>query len=275
MARLDRQVRAEVAAFTGRVSLFAKNLETGSSYGLAEETRVQTASTIKIAIMVEAFAQVAEGHLGWGDTLRMTEADKVGGSGVLREMTAGLSLTLMDAVTLMTIISDNTATNLILDRLTADAVNDRLDGLGLPEIRSLNKINGGAPSRAASDPANQGFGSGVATALSMVALMEKLGRGQIVSPETSAEMIALLKRQQRRDGIGRSRPDLPLASKPGGLDLLRSDVGILYTEWGPVAMAITCDQLPQPLWTPDNPAFLLMAHLSELIAEGLGNPTQE
>ena len=270
-SQLETQVRAETARFLGRVSLFARNLDTGASYGLGEDTRVQTASTIKIAIMAAAYAQVAAGQLGWGDTLRLTDADKVGGAGVLREMSDGLALTVRDAVGLMIVVSDNTATNLVLDRLSADAVNVCLDTLGLPDIRSLNKIGGGAPSRAASDPVNAGFGIGVATPRAMAALLDRLEQGQVVSPGASQEMIALLKRQQRRDGIGRRWPDVPLASKPGGLDLLRSDVGVLYTERGRIALAITCDQLPSPCWTPDNPAFLLMSRLSEILVGGLAS----
>src|SRR5204862_1932748 len=108
---LDARVRAEVAQFKGKVSLFARNLETGASYSFGGDNRVRTASTIKVAIMVEAFARVAERKAKWNDELVLTDPKKVPGSGVLQELSEGLRLTLRDAVTLMMIVSDNTATN--------------------------------------------------------------------------------------------------------------------------------------------------------------------
>src|SRR2546427_1379776 len=78
-ASLDAQVRAETAQFKGKVSVFAKNLDTGESYSLTGDERVPTASTIKIAVMIEAFARVAEGRAKWTDELVLTKAVHYGG----------------------------------------------------------------------------------------------------------------------------------------------------------------------------------------------------
>ncbi len=185
----------------------------------------------------------------------LTDDQKAQGAGVLRELTEGLALTLKDAVSLMIVISDNTATNLVLDRVTTDAVNARLGALGFSATRSLKKIGGTGASQAASEAANQGFGIGVTTAREMVGLLERLERGEIVSPTASKEMVDLLKRQQAHDGIGRTLRGVTVASKPGALDRLRSDVGIVYTDRGRIALAITCDHLPETDYTPDNPAY--------------------
>jgi beta-lactamase class A len=83
---LDERVRAEVARFKGKVSLFAKNLDTGESYGFGADDRVRTASTIKVAVMVEAFARVAEGKAKWADEVVLTKEKKVGGAGVLQDL---------------------------------------------------------------------------------------------------------------------------------------------------------------------------------------------
>src|SRR5204863_3899910 len=109
----------------------------------------------------------------------------------------------------------------------------------------------------------------------MVLLMEKLEHGEIVNSEASREMIELLKRQQYHQGIGRSLKGVEMASKPGSLDALRSDVGIIYSKRGPVAMAITCDQMPDVDWTEDNPAYRLMSHLSNILIDGLGGEKEE
>jgi beta-lactamase class A len=267
---LDARVRTEVKPFNGKVWIYAKNLETGATYSLNGDQRVRTASTIKLAIMVEAFAQVAEGHAKWIDEISLTKEKKQPDGGVLQELADGTCLTLGDIVNLMIVVSDNTGANLALDFLTTDAVNARMDSLGLKSTRSLRKISGGGESKAYSDPVNKGFGIGISTPHEMVLLMERLDRGEIISSDASREMIALLKRQQYHQGIGRSLNGVEMATKPGSLDALRSDVGIIYSKRGRIAMAITCDQMPDVDWTDDNPAYDLMSRLSDILIDGLG-----
>jgi hypothetical protein len=99
--------------------------------------------------------------------------------------------------------------------------------------------------------------------------MEKLERGEIVNQEASKEMIELMKREQARYAIGRDIPAVPMANKYGALDALRSCVAILYTKQGRIAMAITVDDMPQVMWSVDNPGYLLMSRLSQILIEGL------
>ena len=201
---LDDRVKPIVASFKGKVSLFAKNLDTGETYALNADERVRTASTIKIAVMIEAFARVAEGKAKWTDEVVLTKEKKVSGSGILGELSDGLKLTLRDAVNLMMILSDNTATNLVLDVLTTDAVNARMESLGFKQIKIMRKVGSGGESTAGKDPENKKYGLGMATPREMVLVMEKLERGEIISPAVSKEMIELMKREQGRNAIGRS-----------------------------------------------------------------------
>jgi beta-lactamase class A len=267
---LDDQVKPIVAQFKGKVSLFAKNLDTGETYGLNPDERVRTASTIKIAVMIEAFARVAEGKAKWTDEVILTKEKKVSGSGILNELSDGLKLTLRDAVNLMMMISDNTATNLVLDVLTTDAVNARMESLGFKQIKIMRKVGTGGESAAGKDPENKKYGLGMATPREMVLVMEKLERGEVISAAASKEMIDLMKREQDRNAIGRSLWNVPMASKYGALDRLRSAIGILYTKNGKIAMAISCDDMPETMWSVDNPAYLLMSRLSEVLVDGLG-----
>ena len=267
---LDQRVRAEVAQFKGKVNLFAKNLDTGAVYQFAGDEPVSTASTIKIAIMVEAFARVSEGKAKWTDELVLTKEKKVGGSGILNEFGDGLRLTLRDAVTLMMIMSDNTATNLVIDVLTADAVNARMESLGLTETRLMRRVFGGGESSEGKKEENKKFGLGRTTAREMVSLLEKLERGEVINQAASKEMLELMKREQGTNGIWREDWRVAKATKSGALDALRSNIGIIYHPRGRIALAITCSEMPEPNWTVDNPALLLMSRLSEIVVDGLG-----
>src|SRR5690349_24292111 len=273
---LDDQVKPIVASFKGKVSLFAKNLDTGETYGLNPDERVRTASTIKIAVMIEAFARVAEGKAKWTDELVLTKAARYSGSGILPELGDGLKLTLQDCVRLMMLLSDNTATNMVLDYLTTDAVNERMSSLGFKDTRIMRRVGGGGESKEGKlDDNLKRFGLGATSPHEMVQIMEKLERGDIISKDSSKQMIDLMKREQGRNSIGRSMPDVPIASKYGALDALRSCVVILYTKKGKVAIAITVDDMPEAIWSVDNPGYLLMSRLSDILVDSLTSKSPE
>src|ERR1043165_9024102 len=239
---LDSRVRAEIAPFKGKVFLFAKNLDTGETYSFNGDERVRTASTIKIAVMIEAFARVAEGKAKWSDELVLTKAARYAGSGILPELGDGLRLSFQDCLRLMMLLSDNTATNMVLDYLTTDAVNERMNSLGFKDTRIMCRVGGGGESKEGNLGDNlKRFGLGATSPREMVQIMEKLERGEIVNKDASKQMIDLMKREQARYSIGRNMPDVPIASKYGALDALRSCVAILYTKRGRIAMAITVD----------------------------------
>ena len=266
---LDARVRLEIAPFKGKVSLFAKNLDTGETYSFNGDERVRTASTIKVAVMIEAFTRVAEGRAKWTDELVLTKSARYGGSGVLPELADGLRLTLRDCVNLMMVVSDNTATNMVLDYLTTDAVNSRMTSLGFKDTRIMRRIGGGGESKEGKEPGNKRFGLGATTPHEMVQILEKLDAGGIVNKAASKEMIDLMKREQVRFAIGRTIWDVPMASKYGALDALRSCVAIVYSKHGKIAMAITVDDMPEVNWSVDNPGYLLMSRLSMILLEGL------
>ena len=270
---LESRIKTEIGSFQGKVFLYAKNLDTGETYSYKGDERVRTASTIKIAVMIEAFARVADGRAKWTDELVLTKAARYGGSGILPELGDGLRLTLQDCLRLMMLLSDNTATNMVLDYLTTDAVNERMESLGLKHTLIMRRVGGGGESKAGKEADNKRFGLGSTTPHEMVDIMEKLDRGQIVNQDASKQMIELMKREQGRYSIGRSIPDIPIASKYGALDALRSCVAILYTKQGKIAMAITVDDMPQPFWSVDNPGYLMISRLSILVAQGLQSTT--
>jgi len=187
----------------------------------------------------------------------------------LPELADGLRLTLRDCVHLMMVVSDNTATNMVLDYLTTDAVNARMNTLGFKHTRIMRRVGGGGESREGKEPDNKRFGLGATTPHEMVQILDQLDRGEIVSKAAAKEMVDLMKREQVRYAIGRARWDVPMASKYGALDALRSCVAIVYSKQGRVAMAITVDDMPEVNWSVDNPGYLLMSRLSLILLDGM------
>jgi beta-lactamase class A len=275
---LSDRIAALTKGFNGTVSVYARNLDTGQDFAVGADTRVRTASTIKLPILCALEDLVAKGRIAWTTPVTVRVEDQVSGSGVLGALTSGTTLSLRDVATLMIIVSDNTATNLVIDRITADAVNDYLDTLGLTATRSMRKVRGDGTalkpaegwSRAGKLPENQRFGIGSSTPREMVRLLEMLEQGKVVSPAASKDVIDLLKRQQFKTGIGRRvGDDVPVASKSGALDALRSDVGIAYTKGGRIAMAITIDDMPAIDYSPDNAGEELIWEISKVLMAGL------
>jgi beta-lactamase class A len=281
-ATTDQRIQAALQGFSGSVSLYARNLDTGVSYELRADAPVPTASTIKLPIMVELFAQAKEGKLDWNQKLPLTDQDKVSGSGVLTELSAGDALPIRDLMHLMIVVSDNTATNLILGRIGGDAVNARMAQLGLKQTAVMRKImqtklfpgtDANPQPEGVTDegkkPGNDRWGTGRSCPRDMVAILEKLYRGELVSKAASDEMVGVLKRQHDHDGIGRDMKNTVIAGKSGALDHLRSDVAIVYSQHGPVAMAITVNNIPEVNYGVDNPGNLLSSSLSQILVEEL------
>lgn len=278
---LSDRIAALTSGFTGTVSVYARNLDTGQEFARAADAKVRTASTIKLPILCALEDLVAKGRIAWTTPVTVRAEDQVSGSGVLGELTAGATLSLRDVATLMIIVSDNTATNLVIDRITADAVNDYLDSLGLTATRAMRKVRGDGTalkpaegwSRAGKLPENQRFGIGSSTPREMVKLLELLEQGKVVSPAASKDIIDILKRQQFKTGIGRRvGGDVQVASKSGALDALRSDVGIAYTSGGRIAMAITVDDMPAIDYSPDNAGEELIWEIAKALMAGLARP---
>jgi beta-lactamase class A len=280
---LAGKVESLINGFKGTVVLYAKNLSTGKEFAIKPDQKVRTASTIKLPILCALESQVAAGHVKWDERIVLKPTDKVTGSGVLGSLADGTDLTVRNLAILMIIVSDNTATNLILDRITADTVNAYLDSIGVTTTRSNRKVRGDgnklAPpegwSKAGLIEENKKYGLGVSTPREMVKLLELLHQGKIVSPEVSKDIIGILKMQQDKDGIGRHVPEeIAVASKSGALDALRSDVGLVYTKGGPIAMAITVDDMPVTDYSSDNVGKKLLWNLASALIDGLSAPAQ-
>lgn len=253
-----------IEAHRGRVGLAVKHLESGASWAVRGDEVFPTASLIKVAVLMEVYAQEAEGRLELGEKLTLTEEDRVPGAGILSKMQAGLALTVQDAATLMMVLSDNTATNLLLDRVGLAAPTARLESWGLADTRIHSKVyrrdTSLWPER------SERYGLGSTTPNEMVALLERLYRGAAVSPAASAAMIALMKQCEDLTKLRRFLPpEVELAHKSGAVEASRCDAGLLYLPQGGVAVVVLTTDNQDRSWRIDNEAQVLIAEIGRRV----------
>jgi beta-lactamase class A len=271
-ADLQQQVEAIAQQHHGRVALYAKNLKTGAEVAIDADEPVQTASVIKVAILIEVFAEAKAGKLGLDDKLPLTKDNQVPGSGILTFLQAGLQPTVQDAAVLMVDLSDNTATNLLIDKVGVAAVDKRITDMGLKNTWLYKKVF--MPAEGPMPPDQKKFGLGKTTAREMAQMFESIDRCDLGDAALCKRMLQILKDQQDNNEIPRyiqysdtSEKPSAIAHKTGALDDVRNDVGIVYTTAGPIVIsAFTWDNKDHN-WTADNEAMLTIAKMSKAIVE--------
>lgn len=248
----------------GEVALAARNLSTGRTLVFHADRKCPTASVIKLPILAHTVLLAREGALSLEETVTLTDADKTPGSGILTQLSAGLKITLRDACMLMIALSDNTATNLILDRIGIEGVNARMRELGLSQTKLFRKVYCSDPPVSAE---NRRYGLGVTTPREILRLLTLIYEGRVGDPDSCALIRYFLGAQQYRDGIPRLLPsDYLFQGKSGAVDRVRNDIGYVIVPGGPtIALAIFCKNLRTVLWTEDNPALLTIARISREI----------
>lgn len=255
------EIEEIAAGFEGEISVAAKDLRTGEIVSRNPVRKCATASVIKLPILVHALLLAEEGLLDLDARLELKDSDKTPGSGILTQLSAGLKITKLDACVLMIALSDNTATNMLIDHLGIEPVNQRMRSLGLPDTTLFRKVfAGGTPISSA----NHKYGLGVTTPRDMLRLLSLIHARKAGGTETSARIRTILGKQQHRDSIPRLLPSTSkFQGKSGSVDAVRNDVGIVTLEDGrEFALAVFCQKIPRPLWTADNPGHLAIAKLS-------------
>jgi beta-lactamase class A len=262
LSELAPRLEARAAAHAGVVGLALIDLATGESFALRGDEPFPTASVIKVPILVEVFHRVEEGALRLDDPLVMLEADKQPGAGILQHMSAPHQLTVADAAFLMTALSDNTATNLIIDKVGIRAVGVRMEALGLAGTRLHSKLFDRASS--IDLEASARWGVGVTTPMEMARLFAMLYRGEAVSPEASERMLEMLRRQFYDHSIPRHLTGVTVAHKTGSISASRSDCGIVYAGGRDFVICAFTKENEDRSWRIDNEAQVLIAELARM-----------
>lgn len=209
-AAVAAELEEIASSVTGKVGYAVIDGEGELLFARLEAKAFPQASAIKIPLLMEVLAQRDEGQLDWHQQYPITKAVQVGGSGILAEFSdGGSTLCVEDLCTLMITLSDNTATNLLIDLVGMDAVNRRLDGLGCPQTR-LRRVM-------MDFEAAQRGEENVSTPAEAARIMRVLARGEFYSPAVSAEVLGFLQKP-KGTAIRKAIPaEIPLASKPGGI----------------------------------------------------------
>jgi beta-lactamase class A len=279
MTAEQQSLETTVASFRGQMGVAAIDLRSGETIAVNADARFPTASTIKTAIMLEAWHQVREGVLRMDTVIPLRDAAKVGGAGVLRHLHDGLALTIDDLIQLMIVTSDNTATNLLVEKLGTARIDARLDAYGLPQTRLFRPTFRDGRADVLPDLERE-FGLGMTTPREMARLMALIAEGKAVDATASAAMLATLQRQQDRAMIPRylNAAGLLVGNKTGtdeekhaGADgvrrHVRADAAIVRGPEVGYVIAIYARQVEDTRWGIDNDALVTGARVSQLVYE--------
>jgi beta-lactamase class A len=256
---LAARLRPLIDAHKGDVAIAVKHLKTGETFRHRADEPMPTASLIKFPVMIETYQQAHDGQLQLTEPLTLRNADKVPGSGILTtHFSEGASFPLVDAVRLMIAFSDNTATNLVVDKIGLPATAARMEALGCPNTKLHSKVfrreTSVFPQR------SEQFGLGSTTAGEMVRLLEMLHDGQLVSEEASKAMLEHLKKCDDKDKFPRFLPaGTVIAHKTGSVSDARTDAGIIFSASGPIVLCVLTAKNEDKSWTPDNAGNRLCA----------------
>ena len=286
--QLQQLTAARATAGLGHTALYAINLNSSTAVGIDPDLPVQTASVIKLGILYHAMVQVREGKARWDEPITLHPHEAVAGSGIVTFLDTPVTLTLKDILTMMVIVSDNTATNLAIDRFGIDPVNARLQALGLTNTHLYKKVMLPATGPMPADQPK--FGLGKTTPREMAHLMEAIGLcnlHQVGTDTTLGPLFArtddadravcsvalnMLKNQFYRETIPRyleavdtSETGTAIASKTGSLDAVRNDVAIVMGKSGPMVLSIFTYDNRDHGWTVDNEAEVSIAKLAKVI----------
>lgn len=295
--KVAEMVEERTKAGKGNTALYAVKLNDFSAVSVDADLPVQTASVIKLGILYEAMEQVRAGKARWDEPVTLKKGESVPGSGILTLLDAPITITLKDALTLMVIVSDNTATNLMIDRFGIENVNARMESLGLRNTHLYKKVFKPAAGPMPEDQPR--FGLGKTTAREMADLMTGIGECRLHAPDRPSKLefplgwqepdeqdkavcgvaLDMLKHQFYRETVPRyletadaTTNGVAIASKTGSLDAVRNDVAIVMGRQskdggGPMVLAIFTYGNADHGWTVDNEGEVEIAKLAKAIVD--------
>jgi len=245
LARLESNIQRITRSVNATWGIYIKCLETGEEIAINADRQMDTMSVIKIPLMAEAFRQIEAGKFSLSDRVTLTDAAKRPGTGIIRSLDAGANLTIKDLLTLMIIVSDNTATDLIYDKVGGvEPVNRLMAEWGLNSIRAPGtaddwfKALRAAPSAEAFHrEAKTPFG--LSSPRDMGKLLERMEKGEAVSKKASDTMLGIMRGQVYSSRLPRFVSGYRIPHKTGDfLPYIGNDVGVLENQSRHVVISV-------------------------------------
>jgi beta-lactamase class A len=259
---LHRTLDSLVKHYHGVLGYSIHSLDTGERLTLRGDETFPTASLIKVPILVTLFDLADKGMISLDDQLTLLKIDQVPGSGILQFMHPGMNLSVRDAAVLMSILSDNTATNLLLDKVAIRRVWQKMEALGLPHTKVHSKVFLRLAS-VAPDSSTK-YGLGVTTPNEMARLFEMLANGKAVNEKADSAMLGILGDNLDMELMQRTVSGLAVPHKTGATDSVRTECALFRLQSRVVACALT-KQNTDTRWVVENEAQLALGKIGEAI----------
>lgn len=269
-------IEREFMEFAGTGGVAAKNLVTGEEIRVNADATTATASTIKVPILIELYRQVEAGTVSLDDRLAVSKETLAPGSGILRDLSLGVELSVRDLAVLMIVVSDNTATNMLIDLVGLERVNQTMAELGFPGTRLINRLDFPKIGQDARNLA-------VTTPGELAGIMEALATGAILTPARCDEILGIMRMQHYRDLTPRYLPFRPyaeelgeednglrIANKTGGWRGMRADMALIEWPGTRYVIGIVTEGDPDTRFWAENNADRLIGRISRLIFEHWG-----
>jgi beta-lactamase class A len=263
MTEFQTKLEPILNGFSGVIGFYAKRFDDGFMLEHNKDEVFAAASVVKVPILLEALRQVQHGILKLETRISLSALEQVGGSGVLMAFQPGLTPTLQDYLTMMIVVSDNTATNISLEAVGGrDAVNSSLKNWGCSSTNVVGKLMLTDDRKNAEQLAGK---RAEITPFESVMLLEKLYNGELLNPELTKLALEILEKQQYTEILARYLPDgTRTATKSGQIIGVRNDVGIVLIE-RPYVLALCSRNCTDERYHVDNEAVLALGKISRLV----------
>jgi len=229
--KLESQIQEIDQHLDGVMGIAIEDLTTGDHFFLHESEVFAQASSIKITVLANLYLQAEQGKLKLTDLYTVQSADLVPDSDIMNGLTPGVTrVTLSDLATMMVAVSDNSATNVLIDRVGMQNVNAMLDSLGLSHTRLRRKMMD-------LEAAKQGR-ENISTPREMMQLLDAIYHGKVLNKESTTDFFKMLSTGKASFISRHLPPDLKVANKPGELEAVRNDSGIVFVEGRPYVICV-------------------------------------
>ena len=239
----------------------------GNVIAINADEKFETASTVKVYILAALFDAIEKGKASLSDMLEYKKEHEIDGSGVMNSLEIGTVLSVKNIATLMIIVSDNIATNILIDYLGVDNINACIQALGCKDTILHNPID-----------FEKYDMLGTSTPRDYASMFERMAQGTLISPEASAQMLAICKQQHYNSMLTKSIPAYYLdpdnfddgeiiyvASKSGSMNACRNDGGIISTPYGKYVIVLFNKEFSDAMYYPEHPATVFGSKVSRLV----------